>query len=88
MSINDIKTKVKRCITYRFGISFENQVDDYWDQHLCGGYWDWKSRDLLYFYHDLEDIFGITFPPETVISGEFTSLNRIVRLIAKQKTVN
>jgi peptide maturation system acyl carrier-related protein len=80
--------KLLRIFKERFDLDWSERYLEIQDQHLLGSKLRMEPRDLLYLFFDIEREFGITIPKEQIISGEFSSLSNIARMIEQQLEVN
>jgi peptide maturation system acyl carrier-related protein len=74
-----------------FKARFERDLSEYCpeiqNEHLLGSKIGMEPRHLIYLFFDIEREFGVTIPQEQIISGEFSNLSNIARMIQHQLEV-
>lgn len=82
---NSIYDRLKRIFSTDLNIDLAQFTeDDLSHHHLLGEKWRISPRSLAYLVMRLEKEFGITVPQADIVSGRFTTFNKLVEIIHEQ----
>jgi acyl carrier protein len=76
-----ITSVINNIFTTRFGVDFVQLPAEYQDFHLAGDNLKFGYRDLLILLFLIEKELNIKIPDEDIITGEFTTFNKIVKIV-------
>lgn len=82
--MEEIYKKLYEIIKKRYNLDLSNKSNEVKDENLLGNKIGFSTSELLYLYFDIEREFNIEIPEGQIISGGFSTINNIARMIQSQ----
>lgn len=82
-----VEDRLKKLFSEGYGIDIdmmEKRNSEVKSENLLGVAFQFRARDLLYLYFDIEREFSIKIPEEDIASGKFSSFDDISEIIKNQ----
>lgn len=79
-----IENKLRAILNNLSEIEVDFLKEDIFDQQLLGPTFNFRARNLLYLFFEVEREFSVSIPEEDIANGKFSTLNNIVDIILRQ----